>query len=139
MNTYCFLFFIQKGLFPSPFWSVLIFFFLICMVYFLLWNSWLRACQFLSFLWITALSDMVIQVPLSCRIKTFYDWNIWKGLWLWKSSFEFKQIKCELFIWYTLFALYYTWMLRINEILIVVSNMFQWPKEILQVRLSLIK
>jgi hypothetical protein len=60
-------------------------------------------------------------------------------LWLWKSSFEFKQIKCELFIWYTLFALYYTWMLRINEILIVVSNMFQWPKEILQVRLSLIK
>jgi hypothetical protein len=35
---------------------------LICNVYFLLWNSWFRACQFLSFLWITGLSDMVIQV-----------------------------------------------------------------------------
>jgi hypothetical protein len=48
---------------------------------------------------------------LSFWVKIFYDWNIWKGMWLWKSSFEFKKIKVELFIWYTFFALYYTWML----------------------------
>jgi hypothetical protein len=42
-----------------------------------------------------------------------------------------KQIKCELFICYTFFALYYTWMLRINEKMMVVSNMFQWLKELL--------
>ena len=132
MNTYCCLFLIQKGLFPSPFWSVLIFFFLICKVYFLLLNSWFRACQFLSFLWITSLSDMVIQVSLSCWIKTFYDWNIWKGLWLQSLVLNLKKlIKFELFIWYTFSALYYTWMLRINEKVMVVSNMFQWLKEFL--------
>jgi hypothetical protein len=50
--------------------------FLICMIYFLLWSSWFRACQFLSFHWITSLSDMVIQeVSLSCWIKTLYEWK----------------------------------------------------------------
>jgi hypothetical protein len=39
----------------------------------------------------------------------------------------------------TFFALYYTWMLGIVEKVMVVSNMFQWLKEFLQVRLPLIK
>jgi hypothetical protein len=118
--------------FSFPLWSVFIFFFLICKVYFLLWNSLLMAYQFLSFLWMTALSVMVIQIPMSCWIKTFYDWNISMGLWLWKSSFELKQIKCELLIWYTFFALYYNWMLGVNEKVMVVRNIFQWLKEFLQ-------
>ena len=137
MSTYCCLILIQQGLFPSPFWSVLIV--LLCKVYFLLWNGWFRARQFLCFLWIAVLSDMLVQVPLSFWIKTFNGWNIWNGLRLWKSSSGFKQNKSELFRWCTFLALYYTWMLGIVEKVMVVSNMFQWLKEFLQVRLPLIK
>jgi hypothetical protein len=36
-------------------------------------------------------------------------------------------------------ALYYTWMLGIDEQVMVVSNIFQWPKEFLQVRLPVRK
>ena len=129
ISTYCCLFLIQQGLFPSPFWSVLIF--LLCKVYFLLWNG--------CFLWIAVLPDMLVQVPLSCWIKTFNGWNIWNDLRLWKSSFGFKQNKCELFRWCTFLALCYTWILGIVEKVMVVSNMFQWLKEFLQVRLPLIK
>ena len=46
MNTYCCLFLIQQGLFPTLFWYVLIF--LLCKVYFLLWNGWFKAREFLS-------------------------------------------------------------------------------------------
>jgi len=62
MNTYCCLILIQQGLFSSPFWSVLID--VLCKVYFLLWNGWFRSRHFLSFLWITVLSDMLIQVTV---------------------------------------------------------------------------